>query len=111
MTQRSLFDIIAETLPVPFRAESAPQLAGAIAVKPHVPRQAGSILSELRHGDEMLAEEIETLTGLKRASICPRLYEMVNLGLVEKCEYMRRSAAGVESTVYRITPAGRRALA
>ncbi|HUX01343.1 MAG TPA: hypothetical protein VMY35_10240 [Phycisphaerae bacterium] len=115
MNQRTLFD---SSFPVPARPDSPPQVDGAKVAAPHAGRQARIVLSELRHAD-LTAEEICTLTGLTRWSVCGRLGALENPTgpallapdpLVVK-HGRRMAASGVMVYVYRITPAGRRALA
>jgi hypothetical protein len=115
-----LFDHLA----APARGGNAVQRAAADHAAARVGKQCLRILRTLAAGGPMLAEELVYHTGLRRASICGRLGEMERPRqrgpailhdeadeepLVVKAG-KRLAASGVESWLYDITPAGRRAL-
>ncbi|HUU59255.1 MAG TPA: hypothetical protein VMZ50_06915 [Phycisphaerae bacterium] len=116
--QPRLFDVAG--IAVPHRRGSEPSADGAAAAAPHAGRQALRLLRALQYGDAT-REELCRATGIPERAACGRLREMecpdryapALLGadpLVGKVG-RRPAASGVRVHVYRITPAGRAALA
>jgi len=118
MRQPGLFDVA--SIAVPSRRGSRSSAEGAAAAAPHAGRQALRLLRALQYGD-FTREQLCRATGIPQRAACGRLREMevpdryapALLGaapLVIKAG-RRKAASGVRVAVYRITDAGRRALA
>ena len=107
------------TAAAPARAHNPRQQAGARAVAPYAGGQRMRILAALAAApDGLTREQLAGATGIKETSLCGRLDRLAypnrkrpaNLPALAACvraaTHTRRSAAGVEVTVYQITAAG-----
>ncbi len=53
--------------------------------------------------DGLTCEELEKMTSSTRQSVSPRIYELIEAGLVEKTALKRQSSKGVGAVVFAVT--------
>lgn len=96
--------------PLPYQHGSATSRAAAEAVAPRAQSQKRRILEAYALAGEYGAtrEEISHWQGIRQATVCPRVNELVRKGFLEPTGRERPTTSGQPAEVLQITQAGRR---
>lgn len=86
----------------PARRGEATQAAGAAAIAPRAPALRARVLAYIRSRGESGAtnEEISHALAMKLQSVCGRIGELRNLGLIFEARFRRENLSGVEAKVW-----------